>query len=166
MSRIEFAIDQISGSRFYTSSLISDADDSDWFRQPFPDANHIAWQVGHIIVAEYGLTLEALRGRRREDSEWFPKPYRRLFGRTSKPESDAEAYPSPAELKQVLGRVHEHVVAELRTVEDGLLDEPPEWNHPLCPTKLEALHFCARHEMVHAGQIGMLRRMLGKEWLR
>jgi hypothetical protein len=33
--------------------------------------------------------------------------------------------------------------------------------HPLVKTKLWALLWCAQHESVHAGQIGLLRRQLG-----
>jgi hypothetical protein len=31
----------------------------------------------------------------------------------------------------------------------------------LCKTKLECLHWCSHHEAVHAGQIGLIRRLLG-----
>ena len=33
--------------------------------------------------------------------------------------------------------------------------------HQFATTKLRALLWCAQHEMLHAGQIGMLRRYLG-----
>lgn len=32
---------------------------------------------------------------------------------------------------------------------------------PLAKTKMESLLWCAHHEMLHAGQIGLLRRQLG-----
>ena len=38
--------------------------------------------------------------------------------------------------------------------------------HEMFTTKIAALHFSADHEMLHAGQIGVLRRMLGKEPVR
>jgi hypothetical protein len=34
------------------------------------------------------------------------------------------------------------------------------------PTKLGALLFCPLHEMIHAGQIGLLRRLMGKPPIR
>jgi hypothetical protein len=33
-------------------------------------------------------------------------------------------------------------------------------------TKYEAIRFCAQHEMIHVGQIALLRRLLGYEALR
>jgi uncharacterized damage-inducible protein DinB len=41
------------------------------------------------------------------------------------------------------------------------LDEPVLTPHSLVKTKFEALLWCAQHEGVHAGQIGLLRRLLG-----
>ena len=46
------------------------------------------------------------------------------------------------------------------------LDEPVDEPYALFPTKLGGLYFCAAHEMMHAGQIGLLRRLLGKETTR
>ena len=38
--------------------------------------------------------------------------------------------------------------------------------HPLFETKLGAVDYAAGHEMVHNGQIGLLRRLMGKPALR
>ena len=43
------------------------ADPAEWFRQPTEGVTHIAWQVGHLALAEYWLTLERIRGRRPDD---------------------------------------------------------------------------------------------------
>ena len=48
---------------------------------------------------------------------------------------------------------------------DGYKDEdllcPPLKPHGLFNRKIDGLYWCVRHEMVHAGQIGLLRRLLG-----
>jgi uncharacterized damage-inducible protein DinB len=41
------------------------------------------------------------------------------------------------------------------------LDQPVPHPHPFATTKLKALLWCAHHEMLHAGQIGLLRHHLG-----
>jgi uncharacterized damage-inducible protein DinB len=61
----------------------------------------------------------------------------------------------------VFDRVHEQVLRELRGLEEGELDQPPLKPHSLAKTKQWSLLWCAHHEMVHAGQIGLLRRQLG-----
>src|SRR3954452_12309785 len=35
--------------------FLSDLDDADLLVRPVPGANHIAWQVGHLIQSEQGL---------------------------------------------------------------------------------------------------------------
>ena len=66
-----------------------------------------------------------------------------------------------ADLRAVFDRVHEQALREVRGLDEGELDQPVPHPHPFAPTKLRALLWCARHEMLHAGQIGLLRRHLG-----
>ena len=62
--RLEIAIKHIEFARSYTLGLIEGLDDDDWFRQATEGVTHIAWQVGHLAMAEYGLCLFRVRGRR------------------------------------------------------------------------------------------------------
>jgi long-subunit fatty acid transport protein len=50
--------------------------------------------------------------------------------------------------------------------EDVELDMPVERPHPVFKTKLAAVEYCEPHEMVHAGQIALLRRLMGKPPIR
>jgi hypothetical protein len=61
----------------------------------------------------------------------------------------------------VFDRVHEQVLREVRGLDEGELDRPVPHPHPFATTKLLALLWCSQHEMLHAGQIGLLRRHLG-----
>src|ERR1700682_1532119 len=42
--------------------FISDLSDADLLVRPVPAANHIAWQLGHLIVSESGMSKEHLPG--------------------------------------------------------------------------------------------------------
>ena len=133
---------------------------------PREGVTHIAWQVGHIAVAEYYLTLQRIRGKRPEDGELIPEELMGLFGKGSIPQADASAYPSPDDIRQMFDRVHLRAVEEVGSLQDGILDEATDPPHPMFSTKLGALSFCPQHEMLHAGQIGLLRRLSGNEPLR
>jgi uncharacterized damage-inducible protein DinB len=50
---------------------------------------------------------------------------------------------------------------ELPGLDEAELDQFVPHPHPFAKTKLLALLWCAHHEMLHAGQIGLLRRHLG-----
>jgi hypothetical protein len=77
------------------------------------------------------------------------------------PDADPGKYPSQADLRTVFDGVHEQLLRELRGEDGGELDQPVLHRHPFAPTKLRALLRCVHHEMLHAGQIGLLRRQLG-----
>lgn len=166
MSELKSAIDQIRTARLYTKELLKHIHDKDWFRQPSEGVTHVAWQVGHLAVCEYGLGMKRIRGERPNDSELVSAEHRNLFGKGSIPEPDAARYPSPGEIRDLFDRVHKQTTEELAATEEDVFSGPIDPPHPMFKTKLEALHWCAQHEFVHAGQIGLLRRLLGETWLR
>jgi hypothetical protein len=127
---------------------------------------HVAWQVAHLAMAEYGLCLFRVRGRRAEDVALMPSEFRKQFSKGTIPNPDPNSNPPAHVILDVLNRVHEQTLKELSEYTDDQLDAPVDEPHSVFPTKLGALFFCAAHEMLHAGQIGLLRRLLGKEPLR
>jgi hypothetical protein len=161
VNRLQLAIDQIVFARNYTLGLLGQTPEAEWFRQPPAGVSHIGWQVGHIAFAEYRMALLRIRGEQPQDDRLMSPEFRRLFGANSVPDSDPTKYPAPAEVRAVLDRIHEQALRELSGLDDAELDKPVLLPHPLASTKLLALLWCAQHEMVHAGQIGLLRRQLG-----
>jgi hypothetical protein len=161
MSRLKLAIDQIVFARDYTVRFLDQTKTADWFRQPPGGVTHIAWQVGHLAMAEYRLALDRIRGLRPEDAALISEEFMGLFARLSVPDADPGKYPSQAEIRAVFDRVHEQTLKELPRLDESELDQPPLKPHSLARTKLWSLVWCAQHEAVHAGQIGLLRRLLG-----
>jgi len=173
LSTLQLAIHQLEFARSYTLSLIADIDDADWFQMPSARGtapaqvvSHIAWQVGHLAMAEYGLCLFRQRGRADVDSSLMTSIFRKQFSRGSSPTADPLRNPTPAEIRNVMTRVHEQALQELPTFSDAQLAEPVDMPYAVEATKLGALLFCSHHEMIHAGQIGILRRLLGKSPIR
>ena len=165
--RLEIAVRRIEFARKYTMTLLDDLQPDDWFWMPGDFKTHIAWQVGHIAMSEYGLTLFQQRGRNREvDAELMSSKFRKLFMRGTQPSQDIENHPSPEEIMSVLEKVHQQMRTEIVTYDGDALDEelgPPTSAYA---TRYGALLFAGDHEMIHAGQIGMLRRLMGKAPLR
>ena len=64
MELVALARDQIASARNYTVKLLEGIDVADWFRMPADGITHIAWQVGHLAMAEYRLCLWQVRGKR------------------------------------------------------------------------------------------------------
>jgi hypothetical protein len=161
MTRLHLAIEQIVFARKYTLGLLDQTPPAEWFRQPPGGVSHVGWQVGHLAFAEYRLALWRIRGQRPEDDGLLSQEFTRLFGAKSVPDADPARYPAPGEIRAVLDRVHEEVLRELPGLTEADLDQVVPHPHPFAKTKLLALLWCAQHEMLHAGQIGLLRRQLG-----
>ena len=167
MNRIQLAIDDICRARKYTEEILNHTDKSDWFRQPQEGVTHLGWQVGHLAVAQFGLALRRIRGSLPIDASILPEDIRQLFGKGSTPTPDASKYPSADELRALFERVHARVIEELNGLPGDAADQSVEGDpHPMFTDKLGALHWCAEHEFIHAGQIALIRRLLGASPLR
>ena len=160
-SLLEIAIERIEFSRGYTLRLLERIDDADWFRMPTPAVTHIAWQVGHLAMAQYRLTLDRIRGERPEDASLISADFLKTFGKESIPHPDPARYPTPVEIRAVLDRVHRQALDELRQWPESDWFALPVKPHSLFTRKIDSLFWCAHHEMLHAGQIGLLRRLFG-----
>jgi hypothetical protein len=160
---LDRAIQQIHFARWYTTELLSDIPQNEWFAMPAGAATHVAWQVGHLAFAQFALCIWRQRDERPQDEQLIAAELRKLFGRNSNPSADPAAYPPVAEICALFDRVHEQVLTELFAADPAALDEPGLKPHRFVKTKLEALYWCSQHELVHAGQIALLRRLMGKQ---
>jgi len=163
MTTAEQAWNQIDKARGYVLALVSDIEPADWFRQPPGGVTHIAWQVAHMVMAEYFLTMVRVRGERPEDESLVSKAFLKQFGKGSTPDPNPANNPTPEVILQTLARVHEQARLEVPKLSDAALAEPVTMPHRLFTDKLGSIQWCPMHEMSHAGQIGLIRRLQGKQ---
>ncbi len=154
------------GVRRYTLELLHGLSDDDWYRMPAGCPTHIAWQVGHITYAQMAVALGRTRGLTPEDEQLLPPSYAELFGKGSTPTNERARYPAAAELRETMNRVNHHVLEQLKAEPEEFFQRPPAVAFLGMKTRGEVIRFCALHEMLHNGQIGLIRRMLGKHPLR
>lgn len=162
MSRLELAKSQIIAARSYTLLLLEGLSDAEWFFVPQEVSTHVAWQAAHIGMAQFRLAVIRSRGERETDEAIVPQRYIRDFGIGSKPEVDPQKNPTPGEILAMMERANQASLECITQLTESQLDEPTAGNHPRFNTKLGALLWCSQHEMLHAGQIGLLRRMMGR----
>lgn len=155
------ALEQIDFARRYSLRILDSIPHDQWYEFPPGSPSHVAWQAGHITIAQYRLGLERIRGKKETDERFFPSKYLQHFGKDSVPQQNAGQYPKPSGILEVMHGVHEKIMEELSSIREDDLDLPPLTDHPLAKTRLACLQWCAHHEMVHAGQLGLIRRMLG-----
>ncbi len=154
-------IGQMQFAREYTHRLIADIPHDLWYRFPTGSPSNIAWQVGHLAVSQYGLMLFRQRGRAEGDLELMPGWLRKQYGR-------AQPLSRNRRLTQLLLNSLRFSIGYTnnRSMKQANLLQQRFRNLPKCPMrynpmKLGALLFAPIHESIHAGQIGLLRRLLG-----
>ncbi len=167
MSELQQLIRQIKVARLYTRDLLRTVDEEDWFREPAEGVSHIAWQVGHLAFAQYGLALRRIRGEQPEDEQLIPADFLAAYGRGSVPDPARSRNLGVEGIRDVFDRVHRRVMQELPEYSEEYLAEPAIGQpHAMFSNKLGALQWCAQHEFLHAGQIGLLRRLFGSQPVR
>jgi DinB superfamily len=164
--RLQAALDRVAIASGFTKQFLAGLTAEEWFWQPPELTTHIAWQVAHLSVAQYRLCLERIRGRMAADDSLMPVAYLERFMLGSQPVAGAANNPPLAEIERVFDGVHALSLAELAGRTDEEMDVPLDQPRPLFKTKLGAVEWCAQHEFVHAGQIALLRRLMGKAPLR
>lgn len=164
--RLDLAVAQIKFARDYTKQLLEDVTEDEWFQRVDGCPTHLAWQVGHLAMAQYGLTLARIRGREPEDRELISKQFYACFKKGSDPLAEGAEFPSISEIRDTMERINATSMEELVKHTDDSLSESLPAPTAVFDTKLGSVLFCSFHEMLHAGQIGLLRRMLGKSPVR
>jgi uncharacterized damage-inducible protein DinB len=119
--------------------------------QPGSAGNCANWVVGHIVTNR-GYILEMI-GEKPVWDEAATQPYQRGSG----PLAKTAAKPFP-EILEALDRSQERLMAGLARLSDKDLGAPESKD-----TLGGKLAFFQFHEAYHAGQLGLLRRVAGKE---
>jgi hypothetical protein len=138
---------------------VSDLADADLLVRPAPNANHIAWQLGHVIAAERGLM----------SAQGLPHPYPELAAGFSErylnKESSAanEGFGTKAQYLDLFEKIRGATIANAAKLSDADFDKPTVGNMAKFAPTLGALFILqANHTMMHAGQFTVVRRKLGK----
>ncbi|MEM1329859.1 MAG: DinB family protein [Planctomycetota bacterium] len=127
-----------------------------WTRPPYEGGNHALWTVGHLATSDTGFA----RGLGVELD--VPHGYPELFGMGSEPKAAASAYPDPQGVVELFHTNREALREAARAANPATLAEPRTGPmSDIIPNGAMLVVFCAQHEMVHAGQMGMIRRALG-----
>jgi uncharacterized damage-inducible protein DinB len=163
---LELALQQIVFARGYTQTLLTDIPDELWYEQPRGSASNIAWQVAHLAFAEYALALMRVRGKEPGDQEFISNDFFKRFKKGSVPPTKDDREFTLDDIRKTFDHVHEQTLQEIPKYSEELLAEALPAPYVAQPNKLGSLLFCAAHEMLHAGQIGLIRRQFGKEPIR
>ena len=137
--------------------FVQDLSDADLLVRPAPNANHIAWQLGHLISSE------ARMGRNLPGAA-YPELPAGFAERHNKDAAGKDAgFGTKAEYLGLFNKVRQATIDAVAKLSEADLDKPT--NGPvaqMAPTLGALLLLNANHAMMHAGQFSVVRRKLGK----
>ncbi len=146
-------------SRSVLTTYLEDLDDADLLRRSVPQANHIAWQLGHLIASERQM-IAALG----HDMPELPAGFAEAHSADNSGCDEAAKFCTKAEYLGLLEKIRQATLAALDATPDEVLGNPsPERLRQLAPTVGAVFALMAAHELMHAGQFVPVRRMLGKQ---
>lgn len=152
-------LDGMQMSHSVLKGFLEDFTDAELLIRPVPGANHVAWQLGHLISSEFQM-MEALRPG---VSPALPAGFAERHSKENSTSDDASKFYTKSEYMRVYDAQREASMKVLSSVKAEELDAPgPESMRAYAPTVGAILSLQGAHQMMHAGQFTVLRRKLGK----
>jgi hypothetical protein len=148
----------LSSSEFLVNAYLADLDSKDLLVRPVPGANHIAWQLGHLIVAERFLVERGLPGMMDE----LPAGFADRHKKSTAASDNASDFLSKEEYLELAKKVRANTLRVAESLEPADFDKPASGGPPFVKTVGDAFLFISGHWLMHAGQWAVIRRKLGR----
>jgi len=140
------------------TAYVSDMSDADLLVRSTPEANHTAWQLGHLIVSENQMIREA--GYAMPD---LPDGFAESYTAQTSGGDDPARFHTKEQYLSWRSRQRAATLAALESIPDSDLDKPsPEGIRGFAPTLGAMFNAVGLHDLMHAAQFAPIRRKLGK----
>jgi DinB family protein len=145
---------------FMVDSYLSDITPQEMFVRPAPSANHLAWQLGHLISAETRLVEAAAPG----SMPALPDGFAERHSKETAPSDNPADFLSKDEYLKLAKTVRAATLKALENISDADLDKPVTGRvPPFVKRGGECFVTAGGHWILHAGQWVVLRRHLGRD---
>ena len=139
---------------------LQDLTDEQLLMRPHGKANHIAWQLGHLITAEHNLNNMVCPG----SMPALPDGFAEKHTKETSASDDKSAFCTKDEYLKAMEEQRAGTLALLDRLSDEELERPaPETIHEFGSTVGAVIAGQSAHWMMHAGQWVIVRRQIGKE---
>lgn len=149
----------LSTSDFLVNRYLDDLAPEELLARPVPGANHVAWQLGHLISSERYLIEAAAPGSMPE----LPAGFREQHSKEQAVSDNAADFLSKDDYLRLAKQVRANTLAALEKLSDADLDKPATGRvPPFIKTAGDCFVLIGPHWSSHAGQWVVLRRKLGR----
>ena len=149
----------LESANFILNSYRADLTDQDLLKRVVPQANHIAWQLGHLI-ASTNMSIEVLSAGK---APQLPENFVSAHSKETTTVDTASTFQTKATYVDLFAKQKEVLKQIIEQIPLSDLDKPgPESMRSYAPTLGSVLTMAGTHILMHVGQIAVLRRALGK----
>jgi hypothetical protein len=139
---------------------LADLTDAELLVRPVPGANHIAWQLGHLLTSEREMVEEVCPGSMPALPAGFAEKYTKETAALDAP----SAFHSKAVYMDLFERLRSATARALEKLTDADLDKPaPEKMRSYVKSVGDLFSLQGTHWVMHAGQWAVVRRKLGRK---
>lgn len=140
-------------------SYLGDFEDADLMQRPGEGCNHIAWQLGHLIVGETQLLNGICPGK----GIPLPEGFEETHDKANASDDDATHFAGKSDYLDLMKKAQSATATALDEISTEELDaDAPEFLRDFCPTVGDVFMLIAAHPLMHVGQWVPVRRKLGK----
>ncbi len=141
-------------------SYLADLTDAELLVRPVPGANHIAWQLGHLVGAEHDLIELVAPGSMPK----LPAGFKEKHSKQTAGSDDPKAFCTKAEYLKLLKEQRAGTLTALAKMSEAALSQPaPEPMRAHLKTVGDVFSMQGGHMLMHAGQWAVVRRKLGRK---
>ena len=142
------------------TSYLEDLSEEELMHRPHPKANHIKWQLGHLIASDQQMINGCCAGALPDLPDGFAEKYSKETAKSDDPGS----FHSKSEFLELYKSQTESIKQVLSGLSESDLDEPtPEPMRGYAPTVGSAFVMIGAHWIMHAGQWAIIRRQLERD---
>jgi hypothetical protein len=147
-------------SDFFVQSYLSDLTPAEMLARPTGDANHVAWQLGHLIASERHLIEAAVPGSMPELPAGFAERHSKEKAASDNPTD----FLTKEEYFKVAKDMRAGTLAALDKLSAADFDKPVFGRVPPFVKRAgDCFVTAGGHWTLHAGQWAVLRRKLGRQ---
>jgi hypothetical protein len=159
MTAIELLAFQLDNSRQMVHMTLGDLSDADCLVRPVAGANHVNWQLGHLVNAEFAM-ISALKDA---VMPALPEGFGDQYGKSACSIDDPARFRSKDELLKLFESVRQATIRYTQSLSPEALDAAgPERFQRLGKTVGQLIALQHAHVFMHLGQWQVLRRKLNK----
>lgn len=143
---------------FVVDAYLKDLTTEELLVRPVPGANHIAWQLGHLISSERFFLEKIAPGTIAP----LPSGFDAAHTKETAASDDPQAFLTKEEYLQIRQQVRGETLRLLAEMTPEDLDRPVQKMPPVVKVHGDLFQFMAMHWLMHTGQWAITRRKIGR----